>query len=114
MKQGDEGGVAAWIDVAPRVGAGLQRLRPGEDVLILTWLHQSRRDVLAVHPRGEPRNPLQGVLSTRSPDRPNPIGLHRVTILAIHGNRVHARDLEAIDQTPVLDIKPVLAAIDER
>jgi tRNA-Thr(GGU) m(6)t(6)A37 methyltransferase TsaA len=77
-------------------------------VLVLTWLHQAERDVLAVHPRGDPANPITGVFATRSPDRPNPIGLHPVEILEIAGGRVRVRPLEAIDGTPVLDIKPEL------
>ena len=81
---------------------------------MLTWLHRARRDVLRVHPRGDPARPEQGVFSTRSPDRPNPIGLHRVEIVAVEGRRVRVRNLEAIDGTPVLDLKPVLGAVDER
>jgi tRNA-Thr(GGU) m(6)t(6)A37 methyltransferase TsaA len=83
-------------------------LRPGEDVFVLTWLHEARRDVLAVHPRDDPTVPLHGVFSTRSPDRPNPIGLHRVQIVEVDGNRMRVRPLEAIDGTPVVDVKPVL------
>ena len=81
---------------------------------MLTWLHRAERDVLLVHPRGDPTNPLQGVFNTRSPDRPNPIGLHRVRILAIQGNRIHVSNLEALDQTPIVDLKPVLDRIGER
>jgi tRNA-Thr(GGU) m(6)t(6)A37 methyltransferase TsaA len=83
-------------------------------VILLTWLDRAARDVLAVHPRGDPSRPLTGVFSTRSPDRPNPIGIHRVTILAIDGLRVQVRNLEALDGTPILDLKPVLASITER
>jgi tRNA-Thr(GGU) m(6)t(6)A37 methyltransferase TsaA len=108
-KQGDEGSPDAWLVFDPAVAKGLGDLAPGTDVLLLTWLDRASRDVLAVHPRGDATRPLTGVFSTRSPDRPNPIGLHRVTILAIDGSRVLVRDLEAIDGTPILDVKPVLA-----
>jgi len=102
------------VVLKPAVRDGLRGLEAGTDVLILTWLDRARRDVLTVHPRGETERPMTGVFNTRSPDRPNPIGLHRVTILAIDGTRVHVRNLEAVDQTPVLDVKPVLGAIGER
>jgi tRNA-Thr(GGU) m(6)t(6)A37 methyltransferase TsaA len=107
-KQGREGSPEAWLVFHPEVAAGLRDLAAGADVLVLTWLHQADRDVLAVHPRDDPGNPLTGVFSTRSADRPNPIGLHRVHILAIDGLRVLVRDLEAVDRTPVVDVKPVL------
>jgi len=87
---------------------GLRDLQPGSDVIVLTWLDRARRDVLAVHPRGDQTRPVTGVFSTRSPDRPNPIGLHRVTILAIDGTRMRVRNLEALDGTPIVDVKPVL------
>jgi len=90
------------------VSEGLGDLRPGTDVIVLTWLDRARRDVLRVHPRGDPANPEQGVFSTRSPDRPNPIGLHRVRILSIEGRRIYVRNLEALDGTPIMDVKPVL------
>ena len=106
--QGEEGAPEAVLEFDRAVGEGLRDLAPGAEVIVLTWLHQARRDVLSVHPRGNRRNPLQGVFSTRSPDRPNPIGLHRVTIVAIDATRVRVRNLEAIDGTPVLDVKPVL------
>jgi tRNA-Thr(GGU) m(6)t(6)A37 methyltransferase TsaA len=109
-KQGDEGAPDAWLTFHTAVLAALEGLEPGDEIILLTWLHRARRDVLRVHPRGETSRPQQGVFSTRSQDRPNPIGLHRVTILAIDGNRVHVRNLEAIDGTPVLDVKPVLSA----
>jgi tRNA-Thr(GGU) m(6)t(6)A37 methyltransferase TsaA len=112
--QGDEGAPDAWLVLNPAVSEGLRGLQPGTDVLVLTWLDRASRDVLTVHPRGDTERPATGVFNTRSPDRPNPIGLHRVTILAIDGNRVHVRNLEALDQTPVLDVKPVLRAIAER
>ena len=93
----------------PEVAEAIRDLAVGTDVLVLTWLHQARRDVLAVHPRDDPRNPETGVFSTRSQDRPNPIGLHRVQIAAVDGLRVLVRDLEAFDGTPIVDVKPVLA-----
>jgi L-fuculose-phosphate aldolase len=108
-KQGYEGAPDARIQVEPRFQPGLDRLSPGQDLLILTWLHQSRRDVLAVHPRRDLSKPLHGVFATRSPDRPNPIGVHRVRLLGIEsGGVLHVAPLEAIDGTPVVDIKPAL------
>jgi tRNA-Thr(GGU) m(6)t(6)A37 methyltransferase TsaA len=113
-KQGDEGAPAAWVVFDPSVADAIRDLRAGTDVLLLTWLDRAARDVLAVHPRGDTSRPLQGVFSTRSPDRPNPIGLHRVPIVAVDGARLEVRDLEALDGTPVLDVKPVLEAAGER
>jgi L-fuculose-phosphate aldolase len=108
-KQGYEGAPDARIHIESRFQPGLDRLAPGQDLLILTWLHESRRDVLAVHPRRDLSKPLHGVFATRSPDRPNPIGLHKVRLLAIESAGVlHVAPLEAIDGTPVVDIKPVL------
>jgi len=107
-KQGDEGSPDAWLVFERDVSEGLRDLRPGTDVIVLTWLDRARRDVLRVHPRGDPANPEQGVFSTRSPDRPNPIGLHRVRILSIEGRRIYVRNLEALDGTPIMDVKPVL------
>jgi L-fuculose-phosphate aldolase len=108
-KQGYEGAPDARIQVEARFQPGLDRLAPGQDLLILTWLHQSRRDVLAVHPRRDLSKPLHGVFATRSPDRPNPIGIHRVRLLGIEaGGVLHVAPLEAIDGTPVVDIKPAL------
>jgi L-fuculose-phosphate aldolase len=108
-KQGYEGAPDARIQVEARFQPGLDRLAPGQDLLILTWLHQSRRDVLAVHPRRDLSKPLHGVFATRSPDRPNPIGIHRVRLLEIEaGGVLHVSPLEAIDGTPVVDIKPAL------
>ena len=108
-KQGFEGAPQAWLVFHPNVTEGIRDLAVGAEIFVLTWLHQARRDVLAVHPRDDPRNPETGVFSTRSQDRPNPIGLHRVTIAAVDGLRVLVRDLEAFDGTPILDVKPVLA-----
>jgi tRNA-Thr(GGU) m(6)t(6)A37 methyltransferase TsaA len=113
-KQGDEGAPEAWLELDEAYVAGLRGLEPGDDALVLTWLDRARRDVLSVHPRGDPARPEQGVFATRSPDRPNPIGLHRVRIVEIDGGRVLVRDLEALDGTPVLDLKPVLGAQAER
>ena len=108
-RQGDEGAPDAWLELDPEVAEAARDLAVGAEVFVLTWLHRARRDVLAVHPRDDPRTPETGVFSTRSQDRPNPIGLHRVTIAAIDGHRVLARGLEAVDGTPVVDLKPVLA-----
>lgn len=113
-KQGDEGAPQARIVFRPEIWEAAADLRAGDEVLVLTWLHQGNRDTLSVHPRGDLNRPLQGVFSTRSPDRPNPIGLHRVTIVSVEENAITVRDLEAIDGTPVLDVKPVLGAIHER
>jgi len=112
--QGDEGAPDAWLVFDHGVSAGMRELRAGTDVLVFTWLDRARRDVLRVHPRGDVGRPETGVFSTRSPDRPNPIGLHRVEILAIDGVRVQVRNLEALDRTPVLDVKPVLGPTGER
>jgi len=107
-KQGSEGAPDAWLFLEPGVAAGLDGMRPGDEIIVLTWLHRARRDVLRVHPRDDPSNPERGVFTTRSADRPNPIGLHRVAVAAIDGARVRVRGLEAIDGTPVVDLKPVL------
>lgn len=107
-KQGFEGAPDAWLVFRPEVLDGTRDLRVGTDVVVLTWLDRADRDVLVVHPRDDPRNPETGVFSTRSQDRPNPIGLHRVQIVAVDGSRVQVRNLEAFDGTPVIDVKPVL------
>ena len=107
-KQGSEGGPDAWLEMEPWTIDGLHRLAVGDEIVVITWLHQSRRDVLQVRPRSDPRNPLTGVFATRSPDRPNPLGLHPVVIRAIEGNRLRIGPIEAINGTPVVDIKPVL------
>jgi tRNA-Thr(GGU) m(6)t(6)A37 methyltransferase TsaA len=109
-KQGDEGAPDAWLAIEPAFAAGLDGLRPGDDLLVFTWLDRADRDVLAVHPRGERSRPRQGVFATRSPHRPNPIGLHRVRIIEVEGNRLLVGDLEALDETPILDLKPLLSA----
>ncbi|MFD6568461.1 tRNA (N6-threonylcarbamoyladenosine(37)-N6)-methyltransferase TrmO [Micromonospora profundi] len=113
-RQGDEGAPAAWLVFDRSVERALGDLSVGAELLVLTWLDRARRDVLAVHPRGDESRPETGVFSTRSPHRPNPIGLHRVRVLAVDGLRVQVADLEALDGTPVLDVKPVLGAVDER
>lgn len=107
-RQGDEGAPDAWLVFAPSYLDGLRDLRSGADVLVLTWLDRADREVLTVHPRGDLTRPETGVFSTRSPDRPNPVGLHRVTIVAIDGLRMHVQPLEALDGTPIVDVKPVL------
>ena len=113
-KQADEGAPEAWLVFDASVADGLDGLAAGDDLLILTWLDRAERDVLRVHPRNDPARPVQGVFNTRSPDRPNPIGLHRVTVLAVDGLRFHVSALEALDGTPILDVKPALQTIDER
>ena len=108
-RQGDEGAPDARVEVLPEFLEAVQDLEVGEDIILLTWLHQANRAILKVVPRSDPKNPMTGVFSTRAPDRPNPIGLHRVTVLAIEDGRwLHVRPLEAIDGTPIVDIKPVL------
>jgi tRNA-Thr(GGU) m(6)t(6)A37 methyltransferase TsaA len=107
-RQGDEGAPEAWLVFLPDVAPAAQDLAAGSDLLVLTWLHLAQRDVLAVHPRGEVDRPLTGVFSTRSPDRPNPVGIHRVRVVTVDGLRVLVRDLEAVDGTPIVDVKPVL------
>ena len=113
-KQGDEGAPDAWLVFDPSVTEGTRDLRVGTEMLVLTWLDRARRDVLLVHPRGDPARPETGVFSTRSPDRPNPVGLHRVAIVSIDGTRVRVRNLEALNGTPIVDIKPVLDNNTER
>jgi len=107
-RQPDEGAPDAWLVFDDRYAPALDGLTPGFDVLLLTWLDRADRDTLTVHPRGDLGRPLAGVFATRAPDRPNPIGLHTVHILAVAGPRVHVRQLEALDATPILDVKPLL------
>lgn len=107
-RQGYEGAPDAWIEIVDSLAPALHGVAVGDALIILTWFHLSARDVLQVHPRGEIENPLTGVFATRSPNRPNPIGLHRVTVREIKGNSLKVGPLEAIDGTPVIDIKPVL------
>ncbi len=113
-RQGDEGAPAAWLAFEPGVAEALRDLRPGIEVIVLTWLHRADREVLVTRPRDDPRNPLTGVFSTRSPDRPNPIGLHRVRVIAVDGLRIQVAGLEALDGTPVIDVNPVLDKTAER
>lgn len=107
-RQPDEGAPEAWLVFEDRYVPALEGLAPGTDALLLTWLDRADRDTLTVHPRDDPARPLTGVFATRAPDRPNPIGLHTVHIVAIAGARVHVRNLEALDATPILDLKPLL------
>ena|SRR5215510_14257462 len=113
-RQADEGAPAAWLVLDPAVRDSMRGLRPGSDVLLLTWLDRARRDVQLVHPRDDESRPLEGVFNTRSQDRPNPIGLHAVHIVTIDGTRIEVRNLEAIDKTPILDIKPILGPAEAR
>jgi tRNA-Thr(GGU) m(6)t(6)A37 methyltransferase TsaA len=108
-KQGDEGAPDAWLVFEPAVLDALHGLQEGDEVIVLTWLDRGRRDLLQVHPRDDPAREPQGVFNTRSQDRPNPIGLHRVEILAIDGTRLKVSNLEAVDGTPIVDVKPVLS-----
>lgn len=107
-RQGDEGAPEAWLELTAHVAPGLVGLTPGDELIVLTWLHRARRDVLQVHPRGRREAPLTGVFATRSPDRPNPVGLHRVSVLEVAQQRIKVAPIEAIDGTPIVDIKPVL------
>ncbi len=106
-KQGSEGGPDAWVRVDPAFAQGLRGISVGDELIVITWLHRADRVVLEVHPRGDPGNPLAGVFNTRSPARPNPLGLHRVTVREISGTSLLIGPIEAIDGTPVVDIKPV-------
>jgi tRNA-Thr(GGU) m(6)t(6)A37 methyltransferase TsaA len=112
--QADDDAPEAWLVFDESVGRGLLGLHAGTDAFVLTWLHQADREILVVHPRGDRSRPETGVFSTRSPDRPNPIGLHRVRVLEVDGLRVRVAALEAIDGTPVVDVKPVLGPAAER
>jgi tRNA-Thr(GGU) m(6)t(6)A37 methyltransferase TsaA len=108
-RQGREGAPDAWLEVHASVAEGLEGIAVGDELIVITWLHQAQRDILKTHPRNDETVPLAGVFATRSPDRPNPLGLHRVTVLEIAGKRVKVGPIEAIDGTPVVDIKPVLS-----
>ena|SRR5438445_3226638 len=112
--QGDEGAPEACLVLDPALRPAMRGLSPGDVVIVLTWLDRADRGVLEVHPRGDTSRPLQGVFNTRSPARPNPIGLHEVEIVEIEATRIRVRNLEAINGTPVLDIKPVLGPVRER
>jgi tRNA-Thr(GGU) m(6)t(6)A37 methyltransferase TsaA len=107
-KQGVEGGPDAWLVLEPAVLDGLDGIQPGARLVVLTWLDRANRDTLKVHPRDDPCNPLRGVFGTRSADRPNPIGLHEVEVLSLEAGRVKVSDMEAVDGTPVIDLKPVI------
>jgi tRNA-Thr(GGU) m(6)t(6)A37 methyltransferase TsaA len=109
-KQGSEGAPDVWIELRPRVARAVDGLAAGDEIIVLTWLHRAHRDVLKVHPRSDPKRRLTGVFATRSPDRPNPIGLHEVTVRKVAKNRLRVGPIEAIDGTPVIDIKPILCS----
>ena len=113
-KQGDEGAPDATLVFEEGFAEALDGLRAGDDLILLTWFDRASRDVLRVRPRGDASRPEQGVFGTRSPDRPNPLGLHRVTVLEIDGRRMRVNHLEALDGTPVVDVKPVLGDVSER
>lgn len=112
--QGDEGAPEAWLELVPEVEKGLAGIVAGDELILLAWFDRARRDVLQVHPRGRLDAPLIGVFATRSPHRPNPIGLHRVSVLEVVGPRLRVAPLEAVDGTPIVDIKPVLGPVEER
>lgn len=107
-RQGSEGAPDAWLDIEPWAAEALDGLTAGDEIIVITWLHQARRDVFKVHPRSDPAHRLTGVFATRSPDRPNPLGLHPVTLRAVEGNRLRIGPIEAVDGTPVVDLKPAL------
>lgn len=113
-KQGDEGAPEATVEIDPEFAPALEGIAAGDEILLLTWLDRADRDVLTTHPRDDHSRPAMGVFATRSPDRPNPIGLHRVRVVSSDGSRLRVADLEALDGTPVLDLKPVLEAVGER
>jgi tRNA-Thr(GGU) m(6)t(6)A37 methyltransferase TsaA len=112
-KQGREGAPDAWLEMRPEVAAGLEGLKVGSEVIVVTWLHQAKRTTLKVYPRGDRSRGLTGVFMTRSPDRPNPLGLHRVTVRSVDGTRLRIGPIEVIDGTPVVDIKPALSCSDD-
>ena len=113
-KQADEGAPEAWLEFDARFADGLEGIEAGDEIVVLTWLDRAGRDVLRVHPRRDPARPVTGVFNSRSPDRPNPIGLHRVTVLQVDGLRFRVSALEALDGTPIIDVKPRLGGVDER
>jgi tRNA-Thr(GGU) m(6)t(6)A37 methyltransferase TsaA len=113
-RQGDEGAPPAWLVFHAEVAEAIRDLRPGAEIIVLTWLDRADRGVLVTRPRDDPRNPLTGVFSTRSPDRPNPIGLHRVRVITVDRLRIQVDGLEALSGTPVIDVKPVLDKTAER
>ena len=113
-RQGDEGAPDAYLILASDVRAGLDGVAVGDEIIVLTWLHEADRRVLTVHPRGDLTRPEQGVFSTRASSRPNPIGLHRVRVLSLDGTRMQVSGLEAINGTPIVDLKPVIGNVEER
>jgi tRNA-Thr(GGU) m(6)t(6)A37 methyltransferase TsaA len=113
-KQADEGAPEAWLELDAEVAPAAADLRPGDRVIVLTWLDRADRGTLQVHPRDNPSNPLTGIFATRSQDRPNPIGLHETEIAAVDGTRIRVKHLEALDGTPILDIKPVIGSVETR
>jgi tRNA-Thr(GGU) m(6)t(6)A37 methyltransferase TsaA len=113
-RQGDEGAPDAWIVFDESVRDALADIAAGDEVILITWFDRADRDVQKVHPRGDTSRPATGVFSTRSPDRPNPLGLHRVTVLAVDNLRLHVNNLEALDGTPIIDVKPVLGDVSDR
>jgi tRNA-Thr(GGU) m(6)t(6)A37 methyltransferase TsaA len=112
-RQGKEGAPNAWLVLRGDVAPGLDGISAGDEIVVLTWLHKARRDILQTHPRNNPNNPLTGVFATRSPDRPNPIGLHRVSVLDVRPGEIEVGPIEAIDGTPIVDIKPVLSDVSD-
>jgi tRNA-Thr(GGU) m(6)t(6)A37 methyltransferase TsaA len=111
-RQGRDGAPNASIEVLPSYMKALHRMQVGDEIIIISWLHRARRNVMEVHPKGDASRPLTGVFSTRSPDRPNPLGLHRVKVLGMTRDRLHVGPIEAIDETPVIDIKPLIDSND--
>jgi tRNA-Thr(GGU) m(6)t(6)A37 methyltransferase TsaA len=108
-KQGFEGAPDVWLEIKPFAARGFEGISAGDELFIVTWLHQGRRDVLKVHPRSDPQRKLTGVFATRSPDRPNPLGLHRATVRKVEKKQIRIGPMEVIDGTPVVDVKPVLS-----
>jgi len=113
-KQGSEGAPDVWLEVHPFATPALDGVAVGDELVLLTWLHRAHRNTLKVHPRSDPKRRITGVFATRSPDRPNPIGLHQVTVRKISKRRLRIGPMEAIDGTPVIDVKPVLCEVQKR
>jgi len=113
-RQGDEGAPDAWLVLEPSLVPAIEGVSPGDELVVLTWLDRADRDVLRTRPRNDPDRPEQGVFTTRSPDRPNPIGLHEVTVLALEGNRLRVDRMDVVDGTPIIDIKPALPPVADR
>lgn len=110
-KQGSEGAPDAWLEIHPFAAKGFEGIAVGAELIVVTWLHKARRSVLKVHPRSDPQRRITGVFGTRSPDRPNPLGLHRVSVRSVEKGRVRIGPIEAIDGTPVIDVKPMLCGV---